>query len=194
MQKYTFYEYFTKFGTIESLRFFDEFGYIQFESADAAEAVISRSSHRIRSFFFCVKAKAAYHWHQPDFVPMQPNQNDDSHILNALDDDCLRVIFERMSLLDLTNAFSDHMPSELNEIHLIGFECVKEVRFYSSKMEVSSHYSFFELNPNLKKLKTSDLRLLNHISPLNLSEIDLNLFQYSQFADTLGLLAFDSKI
>lgn len=37
-------------------------------------------------------------WHQPNHL--LPDQDSDDHILNALDEDCLRVIFKKLNLVD----------------------------------------------------------------------------------------------
>lgn len=58
--------------------------------AETAEKVLSTGKHCIED---CdVQVEEAEPWHQPD------------HILNILDDNCLRVILSNLSLVDLTNA------------------------------------------------------------------------------------------
>lgn len=67
-----------------------QYGLIEFKMAETAEIVLSTGKHCIED---CdVQIKAAEPWHQPD------------HILNALDDFCLRLILSNLSLVNLTNA------------------------------------------------------------------------------------------
>lgn len=75
------------------------YGFVQFQSPAVAASVLFQSIHWISNSR--VKAKPA-HSRCQDY--MAPEQDSDAHILNALNDDCLRAIFKRLNLIDLTNA------------------------------------------------------------------------------------------
>lgn len=66
-----------------------------------AKIVISQSPHHIDGSDYSVQA--SYPWHQPDYIHTPTDQDSDLHILN-IPEDCLRLEFDRMSLMDLTNA------------------------------------------------------------------------------------------
>lgn len=88
--------YFERFGKLNSVEIQQdenthaEYGSVEFETVGAAAAVLSNEMHRIDGYN--VQVKAAKPWHQPE------------HILNALNNDCLRAILLKLNLLDLTNA------------------------------------------------------------------------------------------
>lgn len=89
--------YFERFGTVKSVEVQQEestnthIAFIEFKFAGAAVAVLSsKRAHRIDGHK--VQVKAAEPWQQPD------------HILNALNDDCLRSILLPLNLSDLTSA------------------------------------------------------------------------------------------
>lgn len=124
--------YFERFGEVEKVRVHSketfQYGFVQFKTSDAASMVLSRSRHRIVNCW--VKVKAADFWHQPDcnaraahpqFPP--PDFDSDSNIINALNDDCLRVIFKHLSLVDLVNAaqvcvrFNQHAQQVFSSKH-----------------------------------------------------------------------------
>lgn len=86
--------YFMQFGEVKSVGMHHngdvDFSFVEFRTTEAASAVLSNATHRIAN---CdIEVKAAEPWHQPD------------HILNALDDDCLREVFKHLNKWDLTNA------------------------------------------------------------------------------------------
>lgn len=106
-------EYFERFGEVETVRIHsrDDFyyGFVQFKMEECAKAALSMKSHRIGNCF--VKVKEADFWHQPPVDQGPPNplltppEQDSPHqILNKLDDDCLRVVFQFLNLNDLCNA------------------------------------------------------------------------------------------
>lgn len=91
--------YFEQFGKVNSVEIehLDDatgthFGLIEFELAETAAIVLTSGEtvHRIGDND--VQVKAAEPWYQPD------------HILNALDDYCLRAILSKLNQLDLANA------------------------------------------------------------------------------------------
>lgn len=103
--------YFENFGVVDDVRFHTrdtfQYGFVQFNSADDASTILSQRSHRIANWN--VKVKAADFWHQPAIekpnpLLIAPDQESPSHILNALDEDCLSTIFEYMNVKTLTNA------------------------------------------------------------------------------------------
>lgn len=99
---------FKSFGHVEWINILDgNKGFVQFKpnGCGSAKAVLKKPSHFIRSRSsngFYLKVKAAYPWHQPDYIPTPPDQSNRLHILNAFDDGCLHAIFMNMSLMDLT--------------------------------------------------------------------------------------------
>ncbi|XP_055326814.1 uncharacterized protein LOC129580421 [Sitodiplosis mosellana] len=107
--------YFECFGEVESVRVHskDEFqyGFVQFKSVESAQIALNQGWHRIGNC--SVKVKAADFHHQPDNGQEQeppnplliaPAQDSTSHILIALNDDCLREVFGYLDLFDLSNA------------------------------------------------------------------------------------------
>lgn len=85
-----------------------QYGFIQFKTEEIASTVLLRSPHWISNCM--VKAKVADFWHQTVSQPEPPNplyvppeQDSDSQILNALNDDCLREIFKYFDVRDLTS-------------------------------------------------------------------------------------------
>lgn len=87
-------EYFSQFGDVNRIQLHHEgdlhCGYVEFKTVDGATTALSTSVHRVAN---CdVQVKAAEPEHQPD------------HMLNALDDDCLREIFKYLDEIDLCNA------------------------------------------------------------------------------------------
>lgn len=90
----TIKEYFGRFGEVNSMEILEndniQLGLIEFKMAETAARVLAIGNHCIES---CnVEVKAAEPWHQPD------------HILNALNDYCLRAVLSNLSLADITNA------------------------------------------------------------------------------------------
>lgn len=90
--------YFQQFGEVNSIEIQQvnntagmHFGLVEFKLMETAATVLaSNEVHRIGD---CdVQVTAADPWHQPD------------HILNALDDYCLRIILSKLKQLDLANA------------------------------------------------------------------------------------------
>lgn len=76
---------------------------MQFTRADIAEWALFESPFNIN--WMRIEATAAYPWHQREFDSLPPGQVISQwHILNVLNDDLLAKVFNRMSLLDLTNA------------------------------------------------------------------------------------------
>lgn len=122
-------DYFERFGEVEKVRVHSkdtfQYGFVQFKTTDAAKLVLARSRHWIGNC--SVKVKAADRWHQPDkaanpqFPP--PDFDSDLNILNALNDDCLRVIFKYLSMVDLVNAaevcvrFNQHAQQAFSSKH-----------------------------------------------------------------------------
>lgn len=99
--------YFQRFGEVESICMpstpQSSFCFIQYKSSDAAKKALSKSSHRIANCMLTVRP--AYVKHQPDYKQFKPPAQDaPHHILNALNDDCLRVIFKKFNLVDLSAA------------------------------------------------------------------------------------------
>lgn len=99
--------YFESFGEVESIRMHTKgqsnFSFVQFKSAEAAKAVLSKSIHRVAKCTFTVKP--AHEKHQPDFKEFKPpKQESPQHILHALNDDCLEHVFKLFKLLDLSVA------------------------------------------------------------------------------------------
>lgn len=103
--------YFERLGEIESVdvRAQGDFQYcyVQFKRAIDAEMVVFQASHSIENC--AVKVKAADEWLQPDYIEkpidiwlLPPEQGSKSHILVALNDDCLQEVFKRLAILDLT--------------------------------------------------------------------------------------------
>ncbi|XP_031637407.1 uncharacterized protein LOC116349903 [Contarinia nasturtii] len=104
--------YFEQFGEVENVRFHSKddfkYGFVQFKMAECASAVLAQNWHYIANRK--VKVKAGDLWHQPDFLQVPsnpllvaPDQNSTSHILNSLNDDCLREIFRYFNLMDLSS-------------------------------------------------------------------------------------------
>lgn len=104
--------YFGQFGEVDIVRYYSNkgkafsFGFVQFKATDSAEAALMQRQHRIAGRD--VKVKIADVWHQPGYEPhpslKAPEQNSPLHILNALNDDCLREIFKFLPLVALVNA------------------------------------------------------------------------------------------
>lgn len=100
--------YFGQFGAIEFLQFHQspQYGFVQFKLEESAEAVLSQASHCVSNLVLTVEA--AYDYHQPAFrsgnLMLPPQQNSLLHILVALNDDCLREVFLRLKLFDLSHA------------------------------------------------------------------------------------------
>lgn len=140
LQDYKITMFFEHFGEVESFRRFDSFGFVQFKLADVAETVILKSPFKIGELN--VEVKAAYPWHQPDFIHMPPDQQSDSHILNV-PDDCFRIIFNRMSLLELTNAAN--VCTRFQKLAQVAFDSkfkgIVKIRSYS---EFANRPSAFE--------------------------------------------------
>lgn len=99
------------FGEVENVRFHVKdnykYGFVQYKMAESAGAVLAMgNSHRFENCYF--KVKPADVWHQPVYVkePLYPlpEQDSDSHILIALNDDCLREVFGYFGIIDLSNA------------------------------------------------------------------------------------------
>lgn len=90
---------------------FFAYGFVQFKTSDAAKEALTKCSHKIGNC--SIKVKEADVWHQPHFnetpqhkvhpLSTPPDFDSDANILNALNDDCLRVIFKQLNLIDLTN-------------------------------------------------------------------------------------------
>lgn len=77
--------------------------------AECANAALANVWHRIGNRK--VNVKAGHLHHQPDYIRapvnpllLPPDQNSDSHILNALNDDCLREVFQKLNWIDLSKA------------------------------------------------------------------------------------------
>lgn len=88
-------KYFERFGEINYVEIHHEtntyYGLIEFQTPDAAETVLSIKKHYIDDGHR-IEVKEAEAWHQPD------------HILNALDNHCLRMILSHLNQPDLSNA------------------------------------------------------------------------------------------
>lgn len=86
--------YFEQFGELNYTEIYQEnnayYGLIEFKTVETAQRVLSIGKHSINGYK--VEIKVAEPWHQPD------------HILNVLDNDCLRAILSNLNQLDLTNA------------------------------------------------------------------------------------------
>lgn len=84
--------YFERFGTVESIELYTkndhQFGFIEFNSLVATKMVLSHSIHHISECAFTVN------W----------ATGQDSALLNILNDDCLRKIFQYLNLTALSNA------------------------------------------------------------------------------------------
>lgn len=108
--------YFERFGEVESSIFHSKYaGDIQYKNADSAKAVLLQKVHSIDECFAekhsLSKVKAANAWEQPDYNPdplhplvNSPAQDCSRHILNALNDDCLRRVFSYLPLMCLADA------------------------------------------------------------------------------------------
>lgn len=100
--------YFGQFGAIEFVQFHQsqQYGFVQFKLEESAVAVLSQASHCVSNHVLTVKA--AYDYYQPAFrsgnLMLPPQQNTLLHILVALNDDCLREVFLRLKLFDLSHA------------------------------------------------------------------------------------------
>lgn len=100
-------EYFRQFGDVNDVEMDDlQSGFVEFKSVEAAKTALSSVVHRLAN---CdMEVKEAEPWHQPD------------HILNALNDDCLRKIFKYLNLYDLMEAsqvsvrFNQHGKDEFS--------------------------------------------------------------------------------
>lgn len=119
-------DYFEKFGEVVSIRMHAQYnfqyGLVQFKMAETAKKVLSRSPHWIGGC--AVEAKVADLWHQPvDPLLIPPDQESDSNIINALDDDCLREIFKHLNVVDLSCAaevcvrFNQHAQEVISTKH-----------------------------------------------------------------------------
>lgn len=75
-------------------------GFVEFKFIEGAEAALSTASHCLANFG--IEVKEAEPWYQPD------------HIFNALNEDCLRHIFEYFELYDLMNVAE--VCTRLNEL------------------------------------------------------------------------------
>lgn len=104
-------DYFSGFGEVEFVRVPDLIycpisrmpnrccGLVQFNLPEAAAWAILQSTHLISN---CrVESTPAHIQLQ---VYTAPDQDSDKHILNALNDDCMRVIFKHLNLIDSTTA------------------------------------------------------------------------------------------
>lgn len=84
--------YFERFGAIESIEVYTknnhQFASIEFKSADAAKMVLSHSIHHISKCAFTVSSAI----------------EQDSALLNTLNDDCFRKIFQYLNVMALSNA------------------------------------------------------------------------------------------
>lgn len=139
--------YFGRFGEIESIYVPNtrqsSFCFVQYKSFDAAKVVLSKSSHRVAKRI--VTVKPAYAKHQPDYKAFKPPERDSpKHILNALNDDCLRVIFKQFNLVDLSVAadvcvrFQLHATDafRLKYKHTVNIEAGSEFKHRPDKFEV----------------------------------------------------------
>lgn len=97
-------EYFEQFGEINYTEIYKMnnafYGLIEFKAMETAQTVLSIGNHHIDGYK--VDVKEAEPWHQPD------------HILNALDDDCLRTILSHLNQSDLIS--SANVCSRFNQL------------------------------------------------------------------------------
>lgn len=98
------------------------YGFVQFKAVNSAVNALRQSKHYIGKQV--VNVKQAHNWHQPDYnvdivstmvndaeidVQTDPlskplDQSSEMHILNAINDDCLKEVFKYLPLQDLCNA------------------------------------------------------------------------------------------
>lgn len=100
---------FERFGEIEAVcihsQHYLRYGFVTFKMARCAEKACRHKFH-----FFgknLVPVELENHWHQnepedPLLTPPEPDST--QQILNKLDDDCLRAIFQFLNMIDLCNA------------------------------------------------------------------------------------------
>lgn len=95
--------YFKQFGTIESVRTHTKldssFAFVQFKDSAGAAAALAKRQHKVSNRTIIVKAANR----QPDPQSTTPEQDSKSHILIALNDDCLQEVFKFLTEFDLTN-------------------------------------------------------------------------------------------
>lgn len=111
-------KYFEDFGEVESVEIQENKSFqscfVQFKDAESANSAINRCGHRMHGHRIedCkVNVRAAHLLCQPDLQreSMDPlwipfDQDSPSHILNALNDDCLRKVFKHLNANDLSSA------------------------------------------------------------------------------------------
>lgn len=156
-------ECFEKFGAIKSIRRLRNCAFVEFESLDAANVVLTTLVHVLKRRY--VKTEVADQWEHPDRpLDMLPDQDSDLHILNALNNDCLLVVFKELELFDLLN---------------VAETCV---RFNQQAKEVFrtkyKHLDFQRFNHHLV------CRLLNNFGSLlesmEFGDVNINMFNIIQ--------------
>lgn len=146
-----------KFGPIESIQIHDSYAFVQFECQNAANAALVTPRPMIKKRTITVKA--ADPSLQPDHpFNKPPEQDSTAHILIALNNDCLREVFKRLELNDLTN---------------VAETCV---RFHQQANEAfRSKYKHFVLH---MKGREQDYRLLNNFCSV-IQSLDVSRLRFT---------------
>lgn len=163
----------------------DSYMFIQFKFSDAAQNCVKNLQHFIANS--PVYVTVADPWLQPDFEWVinryWEEQDSPSHILNALDDDCLREIFERLILLDLCNVVNvctrfsrlakDALPFKYKHCDL-----KKEFGFDGKFPAVNVEVALNNFGSSIQSLHVNSGHFLIHREPL--SVIDQHCAQLIQ--------------
>lgn len=97
-------DYFEELGAVESIRIVEKCAFVQFKRSHVARIVLAKSFYHKINRCKCITIEAADQLHQPDHpLNSPPEQNSDSNILHALNNDCLLEVFKYLNKIDLMN-------------------------------------------------------------------------------------------